>query len=131
MSSLYKYLPAEYVDGPHVVLAMSMSSLKKDPPIAQGIGIVMLAWALVPSNPYAYYVLLRVVVCGIFVYLAVQAHGLKKTGWTWVLGITAVIYNPFLRVHLNRDIWIIVNVATIILLILTVRVLAHRDGASD
>ena len=70
-------------------------------------------WALYPDNPYGYYVLLRWVCCGVFAYLAVQAFAQGKSGWVWVLGVSAAIYNPVLRVHLTRFIWSIVNVASI------------------
>jgi hypothetical protein len=80
----------------------------------------MLAWALVPSNPYGYYLLLRVVICGICAFLAFVAHARQQTGWVWVLGISAVVYNPFGRVHLTREIWTVVNVVTIVLLAVTI-----------
>ena len=101
--------------------------LKKNPPIPQIVGIAMLAWALVPANPYGYYILLRIVVCGIFAFLALKAHELKQEGWVWVLSITAVVYNPIFQVHLNRQIWFVVNVATIGLLIATVFVLREKS----
>jgi hypothetical protein len=73
----------------------------------------MLLWALNPENPYEYYILLRWVCCGIFVYLAFRGFEQGHQGWVWVLGITAVVYNPILRVHLTREIWSVVNVVTI------------------
>jgi hypothetical protein len=73
----------------------------------------MLLWALNPGNPYSYYLLLRWVCCGVFAYLAVQALESKRQGWVWVLGITALIYNPLIPVHLTREIWSAANVATI------------------
>lgn len=100
--------------------------LKKNPPIPQIIGVAMLAWALVPANPYGYYIFLRIVVFGIFAFLAIKANDLKLVGWVWVLAITAIVYNPIIRVHLNRDIWSVVNVATIVLLIATVFVLREE-----
>lgn len=98
-------------------------SKEKNLPIAQIIGIAMLTWALVPTNPYGYYVLLRYVICGICIYLAVKMYGCGKNGWVWTLCITAAIYNPFIRGHLTRDIWSVVNVATIALLAITIRIL--------
>jgi hypothetical protein len=80
----------------------------------------MLAWALVPTNPYGYYVLLRVMICAICAYLAFAAFEQQQLGWVWVLAITAVVYNPVIRVHLNREIWSGVNIATMILLALTI-----------
>jgi len=40
--------------------------------------------------------------------------------WAWVFGTAAGIYNPILRVHLNRPIWSVVNVLTIAVLIVSV-----------
>lgn len=78
------------------------------------------------SKSVGYYILLRIVVCGIFVFLAMKAHDLKHAGWVWVLSITAVVYNPIVQVHLNRQVWSVVNVATIGLLIATVFVLREK-----
>lgn len=81
--------------------------------IPQAIVTPMLLWALNPENPYGYYILLRWVCCAAFAYLALQALAREKQGWVWVLGVTAVVYNPLLRIHLTRDIWSIVNIITI------------------
>lgn len=79
----------------------------------QAIASLLLLIALNPENPYGYYIFLRWVVCGIFVYLAFYAIKEKKNGWAWTLGITALIYNPFFLIHFGRTIWTIVNVITI------------------
>lgn len=81
--------------------------------IPQAIVTPMLPWALNPDNPYGYYILLRWVCCAAFAFLALQALARDKQGWVWVLGITAVVYNPLFRIHLTRAIWSIVNVITI------------------
>lgn len=81
--------------------------------IPQLIAGLMLLWALNPSNPYGYYILLRWICCGIFAYLAFKAHEQNETGFAWILGITAAVYNPILPVHLTREIWSVVNVVTI------------------
>lgn len=82
--------------------------------IPQAIASVMLLWALNPDNPYGYYILLRVVCCAVFAYLAVQAASQEKHGWVWVLGAAAVIYNPIIRIHLTREVWSVVNVITVV-----------------
>jgi hypothetical protein len=79
----------------------------------QLIATLMLLWGLVPDNPYPYYILLRWVCCGVFAYLATKAFRQKLEGWTWLLGITAALYNPILRADLTRGLWAIVNVVTI------------------
>jgi len=98
--------------------------------VPQLIAGLMLAWALNPANPYGYYILLRLVCCGIFAYLAFRAFEQGHQGWVWVLGVTAALYNPVLRVHLTRDVWSVVNVVTIGIAVASVFAL-KRGGASE
>ena len=88
--------------------------------IPQTIVSAMLLWALNPENPYGYYIILRWVCCGVFAFLAVQALAREMQGWTWVLGITAFVYNPIFRVHLTREIWSAVNIVTILIAIVSI-----------
>lgn len=94
--------------------------MKKHILILSLIPVIMLLWALNPNNPYAYYILLRWVCCGIFAYLAFQAFAEKRQGLVWLLGITALLYNPVFPVHLNRALWSIVNVITVIIIITSI-----------
>ena len=79
------------------------------------ISILMLGWALSPSNPYAYYMFLRFVICGVSAYAAYLYYQKRNEGMIWILGGQAVLYNPFLRVHLDRDFWTIINIASMLL----------------
>jgi hypothetical protein len=80
----------------------------------------MLLWALNPSNDYAYYTLLRWVCCATFGYLAYVASQHAKTEWAWALGIAALIYNPFAPLHLTRQLWSLINVATLVLAVASI-----------
>lgn len=77
---------------------------------------VMLLWAIFyEDNPYAYYQLLRIVCFGVFVYIAIDLYrtivllrtlSLKTSDlkvWTWIFLALALIYNPFVPFHLERD----------------------------
>jgi len=101
------------------------------PVVPQIVCIGMLLWALNPGNPYGYYVLLRVVLCASCVYLAVRASADNKKEWVWILGVTAFVYNPIIPIHLNRAIWSVVNVATIIVLIVTFWSLRTKEKKPD
>src|SRR5262249_55543948 len=89
---------------------------------------VMLVWALKPGNRYGYYVLLRWVCCAVFAYLAFLAVAQKKQRWFCVLGITAVVYNPIIRVHLTREIWSVINVITIGIAVASIFALKLKDS---
>lgn len=99
--------------------------------IPQVICVLMLLWALNPNNPYAYYTLLRWVCCGVFAYLAYQSFEQKKQGLMWLLGITALIYNPIFRVHLNRELWSVVNVVSIGIAVTSVFAFKVKKGGNS
>lgn len=92
----------------------------------QAFAVGMLLWAFNPSNPYGYYILLRWVCCGTFSYLAVKGMRVEAKGWVWVYGITALVYNPIFKVHLDRSTWGFVNFLTIIIALGSIRVLATK-----
>ncbi len=81
--------------------------------------IALLIFALYPENPYGYYILLRLIVCASFAYIAIKTFSKIKNGWTWVFGITAGVYNPVIKMHLGREIWSIVNIITVILIVVS------------
>ena len=83
------------------------------PYLPQLIIIILLLWALYPYNPYGYYVFLRIVSFVIFGYLALKAYALEKQFWMWILIINAILYNPIIRIHLNREIWTVINILSI------------------
>jgi hypothetical protein len=81
------------------------------PPLA--ISSVMLLVALYPGNPYGYYVILRIVCCACFAYLAFRLSSFRQDGWVWIFAVLAIIYNPIFRIGLSRNIWTAVNIASI------------------
>ncbi|SDU13716.1 hypothetical protein SAMN05444156_2180 [Verrucomicrobium sp. GAS474] len=81
--------------------------------LPQIVVIVLLVLALFGHFHYGFYMFLRLVVFGVFVFLALKASKLEKQNWVWICGITAIVYNPFMPLHLNRGLWSIINLATI------------------
>ena len=55
---------------------------------------------------------------------------MTRSEWVWIFGVLAVIYNPFVRVHLSRDIWSIVNVATIVVNIVSIFIQNQKEKES-
>ena len=87
------------------------------------IACVMLLGAIA-ENPYGYYMVLRVVVCAtslLVLYVGVQS---EKSWAVWTYGVTALLFNPFLRVHLTRQIWALLDLGAAGLLFASIFVLA-------
>jgi len=91
----------------------------------------MLLLAFESTNPYGYYLLLRFVCFAAFVFFAVNcvlsdAH----PAWTWVFGFFAILYNPILKIPLDRETWLGANACTLILLAASlVKLVRKKEGA--
>jgi len=59
----------------------------------------------IADMPYGYYQLLRFFVCGVGAYGAYLNYGQKKIGWVWILGIIALLFNPFMKFYLEKEVW--------------------------
>jgi len=75
---------------------------------------VLLILAPLISFPYGFYTLLRLIVsitAGIIIY-----HSYKNAGGvneiTILFGLILILYNPIIRVKLNREIWMPINFIT-------------------
>ena len=99
--------------------------------IPQTVISAFLLWALYPENPYGYYVFLRFITCLGFGYLTILHLDRERQWLTWTLGITAVVYNPFFSLHLGRDIWSIVNIATIVVAIISIVFMNDWKGVRE
>lgn len=99
--------------------------------IVTGLAAGLLLWAMRSTNPYGYYLLLRWVICPICLYLALATLRKRLTGWAWLLGVLAVMYNPVLRVHLTRGVWALVNGITAILLLVAGYLVSKRSPAEN
>lgn len=76
--------------------------------------VVAVSIALIPSLPYGYYTIMRWLVSASCAWLALASHRQRLEGWTWCWVVAAGIYNPIFPVHSTREIWSIVNVATVV-----------------
>ena len=55
--------------------------------------------------------------CGIFSYLAFNSFKSGQRGLNWILGCFALVYNPFVPLHLGEVVWSIVNMVTLGILV--------------
>lgn len=71
--------------------------------------------------PYGYYMLLRLVACGIFTFAAFVAVDRKHQVLPWIYGFMALIFNPIIKIHFPKEIWIVIDVAAGVLLLVTAK----------
>jgi len=88
----------------------------KNKNIASGIAILMLLLAI-PSGmwPYGYYVLLRWIITGIALFILSIANKLQRKGWVWLMSSIAILFNPLIPIHLDKETWVIIDFIVAIL----------------
>jgi hypothetical protein len=69
---------------------------------------LLLLYAL-GNNPYGYYTFLRWAVAAIAAYLAYKSYEDGKSGWAWIMGVVAVLFNPIAPFYMNRDTWQLID----------------------
>jgi Family of unknown function (DUF6804) len=59
--------------------------------------------------PYAYYTLTRFLCCLVAEYGAYLAFERKQQPWMWAFGTTALLFNPFAPVRLDKQTWAVLD----------------------
>ena len=70
--------------------------------------MIFLILALLPW-PYGYFQFLRLVVTGTAAWVAYIAHTDTKPKLRTVFIVIALLFNPFIPIHLNRPLWIMID----------------------
>lgn len=78
------------------------------------LAVAALSFIAVWSLPYSYYQFLRVFIFIIGCYLAYRAYEREKEVSFWVIayGITAILFNPIFPIHMAKESWTAINLAT-------------------
>ena len=66
---------------------------------------------------------LRFVVFILSSYIAWMTYEEQKEKWVWIFGFLAVLFNPFIVIHLNREIWSVIDFIVGVFMIVSVFVL--------
>ena len=67
---------------------------------------------------YGFFTILRFVVFSSTAYVAYLAYQEQKEAWVWILGSVAVLFNPFIPVHLTRELWMPIDLIVAISLVI-------------
>src|SRR5260370_41224746 len=79
----------------------------------------LLVWALA-KHPIGYYSVLRVATCAVCTYGAFLAVRWKQTGWAFIFGAIALLFQPLIVFRMTKQTWNYVDIATAILLVATI-----------
>ena len=80
----------------------------------------LLLVALFPM-PYGYYILLRIVVCAVSIWSGIEAHKKGASITPWIFAVIAILYNPIEKIHLSKELWMPINIATAIIILSSIK----------
>src|SRR3989338_1508813 len=83
--------------------------LNKKKNISLLIAAAFLFVALFDGWPYGFFTMLRFVVFASSAYVAWMAYEVQKEKWVWIFGFLAVLFNPFIIIRLDREIWSVID----------------------
>ena len=78
------------------------------------------------SYPYSYYIILRIITCGVSLYGIWYAYRVRKFLWLWVFSAIAVLFNPIIPIYLKKDVWIGIDLAVIIVFLISIPLLKAK-----
>ncbi len=79
----------------------------------------LLIWALA-KHPIGYYTILRLVTCTVCAYGAYLAVQWKQTGWAFVFGAIAILFQPLIAFRMTKQTWNYVDIGTALFLVATI-----------
>ena len=83
------------------------------------IGLAVLLFVCLLDMPYGYYQFVRVAATLVFVLFAIQSYNLKSNAMTLIYVILAILFQPFEKIALGRDVWNVLDVIVGVGLLLT------------
>jgi len=67
--------------------------------------------------PYGYYMLLRLVATGVFIWAAITAYEKNDTVLPWVFSLCAIVFNPIMKIHFPEELWAVIDIGAAVLLL--------------
>ena len=69
--------------------------------------------------PYSYYTLLRIVATVVFLWPAFVSYSRKEKMLPWAFAATAILFNPLVKIHLTKELWVVVDIVAELFLLLS------------
>ena len=71
-------------------------------------------------HQYGYYQFLRWIVAGSGAYLVYLSYNLKKQVWLWIFAGIALLFNPIIPFHFQRETWQFVDIIVAIIFFIAI-----------
>jgi hypothetical protein len=81
--------------------------------------------------PYGYYMLLRIVACGFFIWAAVITYEKKMQYLPWSFGLLALLFNPIIKIHLPKELWAVIDIASAVFILVVKHKLLDTESESS
>ena len=86
--------------------------MKERPHVLPAVVAFIILLVAVAPLPYEYYQFLRWVICGASIYIAYKAVEWSRQWAVWLFVPVAILFNPLLPIHLTKEIWQYIDLAT-------------------
>ncbi len=83
------------------------------------IGLAVMLLICVLDMPYGYYQFVRVTATLVFVLFAIQSYNLKSNAMILIYVVLAILFQPFEKISLGREVWNVLDVIVGVGLLLT------------
>ncbi len=87
--------------------------------LARVLACAFLVWAVLGKHQYAFFQILRWLVCGVAAWSGVIAMERKMKIWAGILFLNAVLFNPILPFYFQRQMWQVLDVISAGILIVS------------
>lgn len=82
----------------------------------------------IANLPYGYYVMLRFLVCGVSVYGAYISSNINNKFWLWTLGIIALLFNPIIPIHMDKESWVVIDFITAVIMLVSIFFIKDKNN---
>ena len=89
--------------------------MENRPQLIPGIIVAILLLIALADLPYGYYQFLRWAVCGMAIFMVYVSYSSNIKWFMWVFIVIAVLFNPIIPIHLNREIWRPIDIVSAII----------------
>lgn len=91
---------------------------------------LMLLFGALPM-PYGYYTILRLVACIVFGIAAYSTREVQPLWVSWGYAFCALVFNPVIKVHFQKEVWGLLDIAAAALLIASSKKLSSQKPVTE